>query len=203
MQLAPGAWRLAALPALLALPVVLLSPLASLACLLLAGVVLHFHRDPDRDPPAEGVLAPADGRVSVIREEGDRVRVGVFMNLWDVHVNRAPLAGTVAEVTHRPGGHWPAFSKESERNERVRVDCGEFEVALIAGAVARRIHPYVGAGDDIERGERLGHISLGSRVDVLMPPEVSPSDLRVEKRERVRAGETVLARVAERSEATD
>lgn len=195
MQFAPGARQLAAVPALLALPAVLLSPLASLGCLLAAVTVLHFHRDPDRDPPAAGVLAPADGRVSVIREEGDRVRVGVFMNLTDVHVNRAPLAGRVEDVTHTPGGHWPAFSKESERNERVRIDCGEFELVLIAGAIARRIHPYVAAGDRIERGERVGHISFGSRVDVLMPPEVTLADLRVEKRETVRAGETVLARV--------
>jgi phosphatidylserine decarboxylase len=195
MQFAPGAWRYAAVPALLALPAVVLSPLASLACLLAAGAVLHFFRDPDREPPAAGVVSPADGRVSVVREEGDRVRVGVFMNVTDVHVNRAPLSGTVESVTHTPGGHWPAFSKESERNERVRVDCDEFEVVLVAGTVARRIHPYVEAGDRLEAGQRIGHIAFGSRADVLMPPEVSLADVAVEKRERVRAGETVLANV--------
>jgi len=198
MQFAPGARRYAAVLALLALPAVVLSPLASLACLLVAGLTLHFHRDPDRTPPDGGVLAPADGRISVVREEGDRVRVGVFMNLTDVHVNRAPLAGTVTDVTHSSGGHWPAFTKESERNERVRIDCGEFELVLIAGAIARRIHPYVEAGDRLSRGERVGHISFGSRVDVLMPSGVTLADLDVERRERVRAGETVLASLERR-----
>lgn len=202
MRIAPGAWRYATLPALLSLPAVVFSPLASLLLLSVAGGVVWFHRDPDRDPPADGVLSPADGRVSVVRTEEGRVRVGVFMNVTDVHVNRAPLATTVLDITHSPGGHWPAFTKTSERNERVTFDCGDHEVVLLAGTVARRIRPYVEGGTEVERGERIGHVSFGSRADVLMPPEVSLADLRVGTGDRVRAGETVLASVAERGETT-
>lgn len=193
MQVAPGAWRYAAVALALAVPLALFAlPLAAAAGALV-GAVLAFHRDPDREPPPAGVLAPADGRVAVVREEGDRLRVGVFMGLSNVHVNRAPLAGTVQAVEHRPGGHWPAFAKESDRNERVRVTLDDHEVVLIAGALARRIHPYVEPGDSLRRGERIGHISFGSRVDVLLPPEVTRSGLRVAKGDRVRAGESVVA----------
>jgi phosphatidylserine decarboxylase len=190
---APGAWRYALPVAALAALLRRRFPRGWLAVLALAGAALGFHRDPARDPPESGVLAPADGRVSVIRTEGDRVRVGIFMNLHDVHVNRAPVAGVVESVTHSPGGHWPAFTKASDRNERLAVDFGEYEVTLVAGAVARRIHPYVEPGDELDRGERLGHISFGSRVDVLFPPETDPSTLAVESGDRVTAGETVLA----------
>ncbi|WP_143114387.1 protein sorting system archaetidylserine decarboxylase [Halopenitus persicus] len=142
----------------------------------------------------EAAVSPADGTVSVIREEGDRLRVGVFMNVTDVHVNRAPLSGTVEAVRHRPGAYKPAFSKDSDRNEQLVIDCGNHELFLIAGWFARRIHPHVAAGDEIERGQRIGHVSFGSRADVLFPPSVDRSDLCVQKGETVRAGETVLAR---------
>ncbi len=219
MQLAPGAWRRAAVPAVAALPLAFVHPLAAAVALALAVGVLAFFRDPARTPPASGVLAPADGRVSVVREEGDRVRVGVFMNVTDVHVNRAPLPGTVREVTHEPGAHRPAFTKDSDRNEKVRivVDCpagdsdgltddssgptddsdgpaGDHEVVLIAGWFARRINPYVEAGDELARGQRIGHIDFGSRADVILPADADPSDVLVEKGETVRAGETVVAR---------
>jgi phosphatidylserine decarboxylase len=191
--LAPGAGRRAALPfalAVLALPVA--PPLALL--LALAGwAVLVFYRDPERAVPAGGVLAPADGVVSVVREEGDRVRVGVYMNVLNVHVNRAPVAGEVRRVDHHDGGHRPAFSKDSERNERVEIDLGDAEVTLIAGTVARRITPYVAAGDEVSRGDRIGHIAFGSRADVLLPPEIDRTDLYVEEGDRTLAGETLLA----------
>ena len=156
------------------------------------GAVFWFHRDPERAVPPEGVVAPADGTVSVLREEDDRLRLGIFMNLHHVHVNRAPYGGTVEAVEHSPGGHWPAFTKSSDRNEKLRVDFGDHEVVLIAGAVARRIHPYVTEGVTVDRGERIGHISFSSRVDLLLPPEVDRSDLAVSKGDRVRAGETRL-----------
>lgn len=192
-SVAPGAWRLARIPFICAIPLVVLSPPLAIACVGFAVAVLWFHRDPTRSPPPTGIVAPADGRISVIRAEGDRVRVAVFMNVTDVHVNRAPEAGTVTAVEHTPGRHLPAFNKESERNERVRIDCGEYEVTLIAGAVARRIHPYVAPGDDLERGDRIGHVSFGSRADVLLPPSYDLDDVRVSKRQRVHAGETVIA----------
>ena len=137
--------------------------------------------------------AGATRTVSVVREEGDRLRVGVFMNVTDVHVNRAPADGVVEDVTHRPGAHRPAFSKDSDRNERVDVDCGEYDLSLIAGAFARRITPYVEAGDRLERGQRVGHIAFGSRADVLLAPSIDRADLRVRTGQTVRAGETVIA----------
>jgi phosphatidylserine decarboxylase len=196
-DLAPGAWKYG-LPPLLAgfLLVPVTGPLG-LGLVALGIGALLFHRDPERSPPEPGVVAPADGKVSVIREEDDRIRVGVFMNVTDVHVNRAPMAGTVEDVTHRPGANKPAFSKESDRNERVDIAFEEYEVSLIAGWFARRIHPYVDAGDDLARGERIGHVSFGSRADVLLPAEVDHADLRVKRSDTVRAGETVLAVVDE------
>jgi phosphatidylserine decarboxylase len=191
--LAPGAWRRALPPLVLAVPALFLSPLLALALVGVGYFVLAFFRDPDRSPPSAGVVAPADGRVSVVREEDDRIRVGVFMNVTDVHVNRAPLPGTVERVTHRPGAHRPAFSKDSERNERVDIDCGNHEVSLIAGAFARRIFPYVEAGDTVDRGERIGHVAFGSRADVVLPADCDRSHLNVAEGDRVRAGETVLA----------
>ena len=193
----PWKWQYAVPPAVVGLALLGLSSLWGVPALALAGFVAWFHRDPDRTADGPGVVTPADGKVSVIREEDDgRVRVGVFMNVHDVHVNRAPLDGTVEDVTHEPGGHRPAFDKESEHNERVRVETDEWTLVLIAGAFARRIHPYVEAGDDLARGDRLGHISFGSRADVVLPPEYDREDVVVASGETVQAGETVLARRA-------
>ena len=196
IAVASGAWRYAAICfAAAVLAVVAVPPLAIVALALGVGV-LWFHRDPPRQPPDSGIIAPADGRVSVIREEGDRVRVGIFMNVTDVHVNRAPAGGTVQSVDHRPGAYKPAFSKDSDRNERVVIDCGDYEVALIAGWFARRIHPYVEAGDTLTRGQRIGHVSFGSRADVLLPPRYDREDVLVDSDEAVTAGETRLVSTA-------
>jgi phosphatidylserine decarboxylase len=199
MDVAPGAGRYAGAAAVLGLLAFPLSPVATAAGVAVAAFVLWFHRDPDREAPASGVVSPADGRVSVIREEGDRIRVGVFMNLHDVHVNRAPLGGTVEAVEHTPGAHRPAFSKDSERNERVRIEWGDHAVVLIAGAFARRITPYVDPGETVDRGERIGHVSFGSRADVLLPARVGREDVVVAEGDRVRAGESVIARVDRRT----
>jgi len=194
MNFAPGAWKYALFPLLGAFPALFITPGATVGLLAIGGAVLFFYRDPERTAPLSGVAAPADGKVSVLREEGDRVRVGVFMNVWDVHVNRAPIGGTVETVEHVPGAHRPAFAKESDRNERVRIEFEEHEVTLVAGVFARRIHPYLEAGETVERGDRIGHISFGSRADILLPPAFDRDDLAVERGEKVTAGETVLAR---------
>ena len=190
---ARGGWRYALVCFAVALPAAVFAPPLAAVALALGVGSLWFHRDPERTPPESGIIAPADGHISVIREEGDRLRVGTFMNVNDVHVNRAPMAGTVEAVDHRPGAYKPAFSKDSERNERVVIDCGEYQVIQIAGWFARRIHPYVEPGDDLVRGQRIGHISFGSRVDVVLPPAYSQDDLLVETGEAVTAGETQLA----------
>lgn len=193
MEFAPGGRRYAGACGLIAVAAVFVSPAISAVFVALAGGVLWFYRDPVRRAPDRGILAPADGRVTVIRSAGARLRVGVFMGVTDVHVNRAPLGGTLESVEHTPGAHRPAFSKDSDRNERVRLGFGAFEVVLIAGAFARRITPYPAVGDRVDRGERIAHIAFGSRADVVLPPGVDRDDLRVELGETVRAGETVLA----------
>ncbi|WP_408957484.1 protein sorting system archaetidylserine decarboxylase [Natrinema sp. 74] len=235
MKFAPGAWKYAILPLLAAPFAVIISVTASLVALAVGVGTLAFFRDPDRTPPPTGVVSPADGTVSVLREEGDRVRLGVFMNVWHVHVVRAPFAGRVADVEHVSGANRPAFSKESDRNERVHVrletdspnlpatgderdeaaadDGGEptedgtstppedsapdAEVTLIAGAFARRIHPYLERDDAVERGDRIGHIAFGSRVDVLFPPTVDLADVAVEVGDSMTAGETVVLESAD------
>ncbi len=156
-------------------------------------LVAVFFRDPEREPDGPGVVSPADGKVTVVREEDGRLRVGVFMNLHDVHVNRLPVGGTVSSVVHHDGAHRPAFSKDSDRNERTETRLDGFEVVQIAGAFARRVTTYPENGDTVERGERLGVIAFGSRADVVFPPSYTRDDLRVEEGDRVRAGETVIA----------
>jgi len=198
MRFAPGVRRFA-LPAFGAAAVlaVVAPPLAAVA-LAVGAFVVWFFRDPDRRPSGPGAVSPADGRVSVVREEGDQLRVGVYMSATDVHVNRAPLPGRVERVTHRPGAHRPAFSKSSERNERVDIDIatdeGPAELSLIAGAFARRIHPYVAEGDGLSRAQRIGHIDFGSRADVLLPPTYDRRDLLIAEGDPVRAGESIVAR---------
>ncbi|MFB6205093.1 MAG: protein sorting system archaetidylserine decarboxylase [Haloglomus sp.] len=206
MRIAPGAAWYAVAAALAGLATARrLGRRAAVALsVLAAAAVLAFHRDPERTPPDDGAVAPADGVVSVVRTEehdGDaRVRVGIYMNALDVHVNRAPLAGRVESVEHIDGAHRPAFSKESERNERVHVDvareAGDYRVTLIAGAFARRIHPYAEAGQEVKRGGRIGHISFGSRADVLLPAGVTAADVLVAEGETTRAGETRLVEEA-------
>ena len=134
------------------------------------------------------MLAPADGKVSVVREEDGRLRVGVFMNVTDVHVNRAPLAGTVREVTHSPGANRPAFSKESDRNENVEIDCGAFSIVQIAGAFARRIHPSVESGDEIARGEQ-DWIPLLRRFWEPLKKRIEDKEANVTRAEAVQARE--------------
>jgi len=192
-SLAPGARRFALPPLVAAIPLAVLAPPLGALALALGGFVLWFFRDPERTPPPRGAVAPADGRVSVVREEGDRIRVGVFMNVTDVHVLRAPMDGRVEATTHRPGAHRPAFTKESDRNERVDIALDSHGVSMIAGWFARRIYPYLDDGDEVTRGDRIGHIAFGSRADVLLPPEYDRGDLLVAEGDAVRAGETVVA----------
>ncbi|WP_304450764.1 phosphatidylserine decarboxylase [Nocardiopsis sp. YSL2] len=167
---------------------------AALPVVALAAGMTWFFRDPERGPATGRVLSAADGVVQSLDTRPDgRVRVAVFMNPLNVHVNRAPLAGLVTGVEHRPGGFRPAFDKDSERNERViwtlETEIGEVTVVQIAGAMVRRIVPYLAAGQKVEQGERIGLIRFGSRVDVYLPSGVAPA---VEVGQKVRAGETRL-----------
>ncbi|SHH43599.1 protein sorting system archaetidylserine decarboxylase [Halobaculum gomorrense] len=220
-DIAHGSGRRVVAPFALALPFLVLVPPVGLLLLAVGAFSVYFYRDPERDPAGEGIVSPADGHVSVIREDGDRVRVGVFMSPLDVHVCRAPADGAVTRLDHRGAAHKPAFAKESERNERFEyslidregdtdgeggtaddgdaddqpsTDADRTDGALIAGWFARRITPYVSRGDALTRGERLGYIAFGSRADVVLPEGYDAADVRVRRGEKVRAGESVIAR---------
>lgn len=144
------------------------------------GAMLWFFRDPERTPGEGRLVAAADGKVQTIDRGPDgRTRIAIFMSPIDVHVNRAPIAGTVTSVEHRAGGYLPAFDKDSDRNERIvwrfDTELGEVEVVQIAGTLVRRIVPYHAPGTKVEQGERIGLIRFGSRVDVYLPTGISPA----------------------------
>ncbi|MBI2956091.1 MAG: phosphatidylserine decarboxylase family protein [Acidobacteria bacterium] len=172
------------------------------ALLLGLGVfVLFFFRDPDRRVPevAGAIVSPADGRVlgidQVVLAGTPYTRVSIFLSLFDVHVNRAPIAGRIAAVQYRPGkfhvASRAAASRENENNE-VTLEGEGTRVVLkqIAGLLARRIEFWKKLGDELERGERLGMIRFGSRVEVLFD---SHYRVRVASGEHVRGGSSILA----------
>lgn len=169
---------------------------------------VYFFRDPDRTPdfanttaadePERNWLSPADGIVTRIDEEDDgRVRLVVFLTVFNVHVNRMPVSGRIHGIEYREGQFLPAFADNLEqRNERNRLLCRDtfsrpFEVWQIAGMLARRIHFWDEVDDPFDQGDRFGMISLGSRTDLILPEDVRPT---VSVSESVRGGKTVVAR---------
>jgi phosphatidylserine decarboxylase len=168
--------------------------------LILAFLILNFFRDPDRKIPTESgvIVSPADGRVVQVVEEnleGQRVRrVSIFMSPLDVHVNRAPISGTIREVSYRKGAFHvasqPRASLENEQNVfTIEGEQGKVVVRQIAGVLARRIVFWKKPGDRLERGERVGLIKFGSRVDVLLDSEV---ELRIKVGDHIQAGSSIL-----------
>ena len=167
--------------------------------------VLNFFRDPDRNPPDDerALLSPADGKVILIKElfeeeylHENAIQVSIFMSPLNVHVNRIPMSGIVGHYRYIKGEYLVAFNdKSSERNERTHIGIEDHGFRLlfkqIAGTVARRIIAEIIPGQRVERGQRFGMIRFGSRVDVLMPITV---ELAVALNDRVRAGESILAR---------
>jgi len=172
-----------------------LAPLLSVVGVVLLAFTLNFFRDPERHTPesADALISPADGRI--IR--ADRGRVSIFMNVFDVHVCRSPVAGRVTSVVHEPGRFLAAMRAEaSEQNERttivVQPPTGDpVRFVLVAGLIARRIVCRVAAGRELLSGERVGIIRFGSRVDLDLPAGTAPA---VGVGDRVVAGETVVAR---------
>lgn len=189
--------------------------------LLLSAGVFAFFRDPERVVPQgeSYIVSPADGLVSLIMQVeppaemmGDDVagapglapgpvtRVSIFMSVFDVHINRAPIGGTVRRVVYIPGKFMNAdLDKASEENERQhllieRPDGLAIGFTQIAGLVARRIVPFVKPGDILAAGQRIGLIRFGSRVDVYLPAGTDP---KVLLGQRVIAGETILAEVGQ------
>lgn len=199
----PAAWPFVAALSLVALAAFFLGhALLAMIPLMFATAVGLFFRDPERAVPAgeDLVVSPADGRVVEVAPsvEGGAARVAIFLSLFDVHVNRSPVAGRVRSVTYRPGRFRPAYEVEaSSQNERNDLELegpgGAFGVAQIAGLVARRIRCSKRAGDAVARGERIGYIAFGSRTELTLP---SSAQILVTVGQKVRGAETVVARLS-------
>jgi phosphatidylserine decarboxylase len=182
-----------------------LDPWAGVPLYVLAAFCLYFFRDPERIPPeGDFLLSPADGKVvAVRRSDTGETRISIFLNIFNVHVNRTPIPGRVSEVVYRKGkflvASHEAASSENEQNTLViegsgtRVTCRQ-----IAGLIARRIVCYKRAGDAVARAERIGYIKFGSRVDVYFGPEWSPA---VRTGDRVAGGTSILAKPSSQAEA--
>jgi phosphatidylserine decarboxylase len=164
--------------------------------------VFYFFRDPRRQvPPDPGVVvAPADGRVVEIVDEEFASRAGrrisIFLSIWDVHVQRAPVAGRISKVEYRPGKFYGAYrSRASGQNEQnviyIHTSTEQIIVKQIAGAIARRVLCWKREGDEVAIGERLGMIRFGSRVDIWLPLEVQPT---IARGQLAKGGETILAK---------
>ena len=173
---------------------------------LLALFFLWFFRDPERAiPQGEGlVVSPADGKVTealrVQTPEGESLRLSIFLNVFNVHVNRSPITGTLREVVYRKGRYMnamnPASAEQNEQNRAIiEADAG-YSVAFtqIAGLLARRIVFSPASGARLERGQRVGLIKFGSRVDVLLPGN---AELHVKKGDHVKGGSSILATIPE------
>jgi phosphatidylserine decarboxylase len=169
---------------------------------LLALFVFSFFRDPERVIPAEpgAIVSPGDGRVVVVTDEEDAGRPGkrisIFLAVWNVHVNRAPAAGVITRMEYRPGKFLAAMrelaSMENEQNVfTLSTDAGEMVFKQIAGLIARRVVSWKQEGERVARGERIGLVRFGSRVDVWLPKD---SEILVRVGENVKGGSSVLAR---------
>ena len=175
-----------------------LTPWAGVPFYILAAFCLYFFRDPERvPPPGDVMVAPADGKVVAVKELGaGEMRISIFLNIFNVHVNRTPIPGKVMQVVYTKGKFMVAShelaSADNEQNTLViegngtRVTCRQ-----IAGLIARRIVCYKQAGDVLAPAERIGYIKFGSRVDVVYGPEWQTL---VRLGEQVRAGKSVLAK---------
>lgn len=164
---------------------------------------LNFFRDPPRRVPTEAglVVSPADGTVVEISEceeteflKGPCAKIGIFLSVFDVHVNRAPCDGPVTASAYRPGKFLDARHPDcGPQNERQSIQVGPLVVKQIAGLIARRIVCEAKPGDVLKRGERFGMIKFGSRTELYIPKD-QVEEIRVRLKDKVKGGETVIAR---------
>jgi phosphatidylserine decarboxylase len=167
---------------------------------------IYFFRDPERTVPTGPglVISPADGRIIVLERAREETflkhpmqKLSIFMNVFDVHVNRAPVAGRVQGMEYRPGRYLAANRPEApDQNEQLAVhlktaEGAEVVMVQIAGLLARRIVPYIQEGDDLDLGERVGLICFGSRVDLYFPEQCQ---VQVRVGQKVKAGSSILGR---------
>ena len=200
MKLARDGWPTIGALVLMTVAGWYVSPYIAVILLFPLALAVWFFRDPERAPDShDGFLCPADGKVVEIEETeheftGSATKIGIFMNGFDVHVNRFPTSGKVAYTKYVPGKKWFAIApKASEVNERFYVgaesEYGRFMLVQIAGILARRIVCRVHIGDLLDRGQRYGMIKLGSKVDIYLPKGVVPA---VKIGDKVHAGQTVI-----------
>jgi len=175
--------------------------IAAYAFLFLALFVFSFFRDPDRVIPLEpgAIVSPGDGRVVVVQDEDYDGKPGncvsIFLAVWNVHVNRSPAAGRITKMEYRPGKFVAAMranaSAENEQNIfTLSTNAGELVFKQIAGLIARRVVSWKKAGDVVARGERIGLVRFGSRVDLWVP---QPAEILVKVGQNVKGGSSILA----------
>jgi len=170
--------------------------LAAFLVMLLGAFVAFFFRNPNREIPSDPrvIVSPADGRVVKVERVGKVTKLSIFLSIFDVHVNRSPMAGRIETIDYKRGKFRPAFnhaaSVENERNI-VMVAQGDIKLVFtqIAGIIARRIVCWKKVGDAVAKGEIIGLIRFGSRVDVLFP---AGTEATVEPGMRVRGGSSVI-----------
>lgn len=172
---------------------------AALAFLVLAVFVAYFFRNPPRQIPGGEnlIVSPADGKIITIRSLPEGRSISIFLNIFDVHVTRVPVAGELEELEYKRGEFKVAYDDEASRvNEQniltIRSACGRVVVKQIAGLLARRVICWKRAGDHLKRGELFGLIRFGSRVDVVLPEQVR---ILVKVGDRVRGGSSVIGEV--------
>jgi len=169
---------------------------------LITILIIIFFRDPEREV-GKGIVACADGKIREIIKLADKdikdcTRVSTFMNLYNVHVNRLPIDGTVRSIIHTSGFHFPAFLKKSDKNEKVIITLetkiGKIKIVQIAGTLARRIFPYIQKGNTLKKGDRIGIIRFGSRVDIYLPSK-GLKKILIKKGDIVKAGVSTIAEI--------
>ena len=180
------------------------SPIPAAILVIISGSMGFFFRDPPRTIPGEAnaIVSPADGRVMKIAplttHEGEkRVLVSIFLSLFDAHINRAPIRGKIVKVHHQPGRFHPAFKEKASRvNERNIIIISNQETSIIlhqiAGILARRAILWKKEGDSLLKGERIGMIRFGSRVDLWLPEEVK---IAIHPGQKVKAGSAIIGRL--------
>lgn len=162
---------------------------------------IFFFRDPEREI-GKNIVSPADGKVIKIKkikdpDVGDSIKVSIFMSILDVHVNRMPIDGKILKIERVEGNFFPAYSEESEKNEKniilAETKIGKIKIIQIAGIFARRIVCYAKEGKNIAKGERIGMIKFGSRVDLILPKDKVRLKIRVN--DKLRAGVDEIAEI--------
>lgn len=174
----------------------------SIIILIIICFLLVFFRDPNRYP-GHGIVSPADGRVILIKSYQEKskqksmLRIAIFMSVLNVHVNRTPISGQVIYMKHKTGSFVPAYKTESMNNEQLitilKSKLGIIRIIQIAGILAKRIVPYIRPGQLLKKGQRIGIIQFGSRVDLILPKK--NIYVCIKAGQNVKAGITTIAKI--------